>query len=91
MRDQVVARPADSFGSLKVGGVDILDCRGKRCPIPVIELAKWSRSADSGAMVRVLADDPAAAVDIPAWCRMRGREFVKASEVDGVPAFDVRA
>ncbi|GLZ80019.1 hypothetical protein Afil01_48260 [Actinorhabdospora filicis] len=70
--------------------MEILDCRGKRCPIPVIELAKWSRSAKAGSVVRVLAEDPAAAVDIPAWCRMRGKEFVGASEVDGVPAFDVR-
>ncbi len=29
-----------------------------------------------GEIVRVLADDPAAANDIPAWCRMKGQEFV---------------
>ena len=27
--------------------------------------------------VRVLADDPAAANDIPAWCRMKDQEFVR--------------
>jgi tRNA 2-thiouridine synthesizing protein A len=28
----------------------------------------------------VLATDPAAASDVPAWCRMRGQRFVEARE-----------
>jgi len=70
--------------------VDTLDCRGKRCPLPVIDLAKHSAHAAAGTIVRVLADDPAAALDIPAWCRMRGKEYLGASTVDGAPAYDVR-
>jgi tRNA 2-thiouridine synthesizing protein A len=66
--------------------VIVLDCRGKRCPLPVIELARRVNDVDIGSVVRVLADDPAAAVDIPAWCRMRGQEFVGAVD-DG---YDVR-
>ncbi|GIE84798.1 hypothetical protein Are01nite_12780 [Actinoplanes regularis] len=31
-----------------------------------------------GEIVRVLADDPAAANDIPAWCRMKGQELITA-------------
>ena len=67
-----------------------LDCRGQRCPLPVIALARTLPELPVGAVVRVIADDPAAAVDIPAWCRMRGQEFVGTAEVDGVPAYDVR-
>ncbi|WP_188127005.1 sulfurtransferase TusA family protein [Actinoplanes lobatus] len=63
-----------------------LDCRGLRCPIPVIRLARAIPGVPVGEIVRVLADDPAAANDIPAWCRMKGQEFVAA---DG-QAFDVR-
>jgi tRNA 2-thiouridine synthesizing protein A len=65
----------------------ILDCRGQRCPLPVIALARRLPDLPAGAVLRVLADDPAAATDIPAWCRMRGQEFV--GTVDG-PGFDVR-
>ena len=64
-----------------------LDCRGQRCPLPVIALARQARVAPPGEVVRVLADDPAAANDIPAWCRMKAQEFL------GSPApgtFDVR-
>jgi tRNA 2-thiouridine synthesizing protein A len=68
----------------------VLDCRGQRCPLPVIELARRLPEVAVGAVLRVLADDPAAAVDIPAWCRMRAQEYVGAAAVDGVPAFDVR-
>ncbi|MDI6098014.1 sulfurtransferase TusA family protein [Actinoplanes sp. NEAU-A12] len=63
-----------------------IDCRGLRCPIPVIRLAKAIPTVAVGEIVRVLADDPAAANDIPAWCRMKDQEFVAA---DG-HAFDVR-
>lgn len=53
-----------------------IDCRGQRCPLPVIELAKRIGDVDVGRTVTVLADDPAAAADIPAWCRMTGHEYV---------------
>ncbi|HKE66486.1 MAG TPA: sulfurtransferase TusA family protein [Micromonosporaceae bacterium] len=66
---------------------EILDCRGQRCPLPVIALARRLPARPIGATLRVLADDPAAAADIPAWCRMRGQEY------EGSPApdtYDVR-
>lgn len=66
-----------------------LDCLGRRCPLPVIELARHIGAVDVGAVLRVLADDPAARVDVPAWCRMRGHEFAGQAGTDP-PAYDVR-
>jgi cysteine desulfurase len=54
----------------------VVDALGKRCPIPVIELAKVIGDVPVGATVRVLSDDEAARLDIPAWCEMRGQEYV---------------
>jgi tRNA 2-thiouridine synthesizing protein A len=73
----------------------VLDCVGQRCPLPVITLARRIGEVAVGEVVRVLADDPAARLDIPAWCRMREQEFVGATEVASpadvtAPAFDVR-
>jgi tRNA 2-thiouridine synthesizing protein A len=65
----------------------VVDCLGQRCPLPVIALARGIAEVEVGAVIRVLADDPAARVDIPAWCRMREQEFVGSPEAD---AFDVR-
>ncbi len=67
--------------------VDVLDCLGQRCPLPVIALARRLPELPVGAVIRVLADDPAAANDIAAWCRMRGQDYLGA--VDG-PGYEVR-
>jgi TusA-related sulfurtransferase len=61
----------------------VVDARGERCPVPVIRLARLVRDLPAGDVpvtVRVLATDPAAASDVPAWCRMRGQRFVGAQE-----------
>ncbi|MCM2392489.1 cysteine desulfurase/sulfurtransferase TusA family protein [Streptomyces albipurpureus] len=54
----------------------VVDALGKLCPIPVIELAKVIGNVRIGGVVRVLSDDAAARLDIPAWCAMRGQEFL---------------
>ncbi|MFE0461142.1 cysteine desulfurase/sulfurtransferase TusA family protein [Kitasatospora sp. NPDC058965] len=53
----------------------VLDALGKRCPLPVIELAKRFGEVAPGGLVVVLADDEAARLDIPAWCGMRGQSY----------------
>ncbi|MER6204992.1 aminotransferase class V-fold PLP-dependent enzyme [Streptomyces sp. NPDC001642] len=65
----------------------IVDALGKRCPIPVIELAKVIGDVPIGATIRVLSDDEAARLDIPAWCDMRDQEYL--GEEEG-PAYLVR-
>ena len=64
-------------GSDPGSGDDVVDARGKRCPIPVIDLARHAAEHPPARRVLVLATDPAAAHDIPAWCRMRGHRFVE--------------
>jgi TusA-related sulfurtransferase len=68
-----------------------LDCRGHACPRPIIELARAFASLENGDEVLLAADDPAARVDVEAWCRMRGQEYA-GTEVaeDGVPLYRVR-
>ncbi|MGZ0204169.1 cysteine desulfurase/sulfurtransferase TusA family protein, partial [Streptomyces sp. RM1] len=56
--------------------VTVVDALGRRCPIPVIELAKAFPGVPVGGTVRVLSDDEAARLDIPAWCEMRGQEYL---------------
>jgi len=54
------------------GAAPDLDARGLKCPLPVIRLARLARDLPAGTTLHVLADDPAAESDIPAWTRMRG-------------------
>lgn len=68
-----------------------LDCRGMLCPRPIIELAKVVETVKIGGVIAVASDDVAAAVDVPAWCRMRGQEYLGAEDAeDGVPVYRVR-
>ncbi|MHC3474518.1 aminotransferase class V-fold PLP-dependent enzyme [Streptomyces sp. 7R007] len=68
----------------------VVDTLGKRCPLPVIELAKVIGDVPLGGTVRVLADDEAARLDIPAWCEMRGQEYVGEEPADQGSAYVVR-
>ncbi|MFG2812102.1 cysteine desulfurase/sulfurtransferase TusA family protein [Streptomyces sp. NPDC048410] len=68
----------------------VVDSLGKRCPIPVIELAKVFGEVPLGGTVRVLSDDEAARLDIPAWCEMRGQEYVGEEEAERGSAYIVR-
>jgi TusA-related sulfurtransferase len=67
-----------------------LDCRGRPCPVPVIELAKAIGAVPVGGLVEVVSDDPAAAHDIPAWCRLRAQGFESRREVEGGACYAVR-
>ncbi len=68
----------------------VVDALGRRCPIPVIELARVIGDVPVGGLVRVLADDEAARLDIPAWCEMRGQEYVGEQPADRGAAYVVR-
>jgi len=58
-----------------------IDALGRKCPIPVIMLAERIREVPVGQVVAVLADDPAAQSDIPAWCMLKSQEFVMATDL----------
>lgn len=67
-----------------------VDARGLRCPLPVIRLAARAKELPAGTEISVLATDPAAQHDVPAWARMRGHETISATESDGVWTLTVR-
>jgi tRNA 2-thiouridine synthesizing protein A len=63
----------------------VVDSRGRRCPQPVIDLARAAARAAPGTELEVLATDPAARHDVPAWCRLRGHELLEVIEAGGAP------
>jgi TusA-related sulfurtransferase len=68
-----------------------LDCRGLVCPAPSIELARHISDVEPGGLLGVVASDAAARVDVAAWCRMTGHEYVgEEAADDGVPRYVVR-
>lgn len=68
-----------------------LDERGRRCPLPVLALARACQQQPPGSVIDVLSDDPAAEFDIPAWCRLKGANFLGQVHMpDGEPGMRLR-
>jgi cysteine desulfurase len=90
VRERLGAPTAPAPPSPSLSDTLVVDSLGKLCPIPVIELAKVIGDVPVGGTVRVLSDDEAARLDIPAWCEMRGQEYVGEEPADHGFAYVVR-
>ena len=53
-----------------------LDCRGMKCPRPIIELARARRNASPGTIISIIADDLAFESDVKAWCQTTGNKII---------------
>ena len=67
-----------------------LDTTGLLCPLPVLKAAKRLRSMDKGGVLKILADDPAAIIDVPHFCAEKGYELASSDDVDGVQIYMIR-
>ena len=59
-----------------------LDAIGLLCPLPVLKARKRLEPLAVGHVLKVLADDPAAVVDVPHFCVEAGHELV-GQDTDG--------
>ena len=59
-----------------------LDARGLLCPLPVLKARKRLQGLAPGAQLTMIADDPAAIIDVPHFCAEAGHELVS-SKTDG--------
>jgi tRNA 2-thiouridine synthesizing protein A len=84
------ARPPAAPGPAAEPASLTLDALGTKCPIPIIMLAERVRDVAVGQTIEVLADDPAARTDVPAWCVLKSHEFVRAVDLPKGWAFLVR-
>lgn len=67
-----------------------LDARGLLCPLPVLKLAKAMRALPKDTVMRLVADDPAAVIDVPHYCNESGNTFLQVTDLDGAQAYFVR-
>lgn len=68
----------------------LVDARGHRCPVPTLRLRRALEGAAPGEVVRLLADDPLARVDVPHFAAQRGLELLGVEELAPGWAFRVR-
>lgn len=68
-----------------------VDACGLLCPLPVLRARKRLLSMAPGQVLRLLASDPAAVVDVPHFCTEAGHVFLGRDDLaEGVFAFLVR-
>ena len=71
--------------------VEVVDGGDRACGELLLVLAARSRSAAPYSQIRLLATDPAAAMDLPAWCHLTGTDYLgHGVDADGCPYYDIR-
>ena len=68
----------------------VIDARGHRCPVPTLRLRRALEGLWSGEVVRLLADDPMAKIDVPHFAGEAGHEVLETSDDAGALSFRVR-
>jgi tRNA 2-thiouridine synthesizing protein A len=69
---------------------DDLDAQGLLCPLPVLKARKRLKGMKPGAVLRVLATDPAAVIDIPHFCRESGHVLIESGDFEAARYYLVR-
>lgn len=57
-----------------------VDCSGKNCPVPLIEMRKAIKKAAKGDVVEITGDHPASKKEIPMAVESLGQELVEVKE-----------
>jgi tRNA 2-thiouridine synthesizing protein A len=69
----------------------LLDTQGLNCPLPILKAKRALNGLPAGALLRVLASDPVAQRDFPAFCRQTGHELLESAQpAAGVYRFLIR-
>jgi tRNA 2-thiouridine synthesizing protein A len=66
-----------------------VDTRGHRCPVPTLRLRRALERAAQGQVVRLLADDPLAKIDVPHFVSIEGFHLVSSSQDGATLVFEV--
>ena len=69
---------------------ETLDAVGLLCPLPVLKARKRLKSMPAGATLRLLADDPAAVVDVPHFCIEAGHTLIAQESESGHQVYVIR-
>jgi tRNA 2-thiouridine synthesizing protein A len=67
----------------------VVDARGHRCPVPTLRLRRALERAAPGQIVRLLADDPLAGIDVPHFAQTEGFRLISRGEEGGALVFEV--
>jgi tRNA 2-thiouridine synthesizing protein A len=67
-----------------------IDCSGMNCPMPVLKTKLKIDTMGAGQTLRVIATDPGACSDMPAWANRVGHTLVSSGEEEDKFIFYIR-
>ncbi len=62
---------------------EVLDCKGMKCPQPILKTAIKVKSMPPGSSLEVLADCPSFSDDITKWCQKTGKVLISIVDMGG--------
>lgn len=69
---------------------DEIDATGLLCPLPVLKARKRLKGMAPGAILRLIATDPAAVIDVPHFCAEAGHELLSGTEDGAAQIYMIR-
>lgn len=67
-----------------------VDAAGLLCPLPVLRARKRLLAMQPGQVLRVVATDPAAVIDLPHFCSQSGDTLISSADEGAVRVFLIR-
>ena len=67
-----------------------VDASGLNCPLPLLRLKKGLMEVKSGDVIKIIATDPAAHLDIGVYTEQTGHAIVEFFQEDGKQIFFIR-
>lgn len=67
-----------------------VDARGLMCPLPLLRLKKALQAVEPGAVLKVLATDPAAHLDFGVFIEQAGHQLLSSDRSPEVHTFYIR-
>ena len=78
------AKDSTNFGQGDHPALITLDLTGLKCPLPVLKARRQIGQMAAGAVLEIMADDPAAPLDFDHFCHTGGHQLLKSTENSGV-------
>jgi tRNA 2-thiouridine synthesizing protein A len=80
----------DPRAPARLGMPHVLDVRGLLCVHVLLRLRPVVDALPPGVIVQVVTDDPAAPLDLPAWCHLTGHDYLGPSASERGPAYRIK-
>jgi tRNA 2-thiouridine synthesizing protein A len=77
------------FSSSRTSGEHVLDARNLHCPLPVLKARKRLARLPKGAVLRVIATDPASQIDMAHFCNEQGHALLSQERIGGEFVFRI--